>query len=366
MTLLDRLRNVPGRVDARLEPLRSMLPYRAYARYGAVRGNVLAGGIAYFAFFSIFPALAIGFTIFAVLLGNQEDLQVQVVQYLNSSLGSTVISYHEGQTGVVSIEQLVRPDVLTTAGVVGLVTLIFSGLGWISALRDGIQAVFAAREETNFVVLKLLDLLLLLAAGLTVVASVVIGVAVNVASGQVLDLLGISRDVLPEWTVNLLGQLALVIVDAVIFAVLFHRLSGTGVPMADVVGGALVAAIGFTVLKIFASGLLRATSNNRFLATYGLLVGLLVWMNLVARLLLIAAAWSATVAHDRGHLHTPDPLLRSPRPGGPGEEESPAPPAADGHPRRPLSSPVLLVAGFLVGAVASRVVRRRASRPDGH
>src|ERR1044071_6126307 len=100
MTVLDRLRDVPGRVDAGLAPLRGTLPYRAWQRYGAVRGNVLAGGIAYFAFFSIFPALAIGFTLFALVLGNQEDLQVQLVKYVNESLGATVISYHPGQAGV--------------------------------------------------------------------------------------------------------------------------------------------------------------------------------------------------------------------------------------------------------------------------
>ncbi len=56
MGLLARVQAVPGWVDARLEPLRRTLPWRAWARYNAVRGNVLAGGVAYFAFFSLFPA----------------------------------------------------------------------------------------------------------------------------------------------------------------------------------------------------------------------------------------------------------------------------------------------------------------------
>src|SRR3954452_20792372 len=111
MPVLERLRDVPGRVDARLQPLRAMRPYRAWQRYGAVRGNVLAGGVAYFAFFSIFPALAIGFTLFALVLGNRLDLQAQLVQSLNGALGSTVIGYHPGQAGVVNVEQLIQPGV---------------------------------------------------------------------------------------------------------------------------------------------------------------------------------------------------------------------------------------------------------------
>ena len=357
MSVLDRLRGLPGRVGARLEPLRAALPYRAWERYGAVRGNVLAGGIAYFAFFSIFPALAIGFTLFALVLGNQEELQVELVQYVNSSLGSTVISYHPGQAGLVSIEQLVQPRVLTTTGVVGVVTLVFTGLGWVSALRDGIQAVFAARMDTNFVVLKLFDVLLFLAAGLAVLTSVVVSIAVNVTTDEVMDLLGIAGNGVTGWSVSILGQIVLVVLDTVIFTLLFHRLCGVDVPWADVVTGAFVAAVGFTVLKLFATELLQAVSRNRFLASFGVIVGLLVWMNLVARLLLVAAAWSATVAEDRGHLKTPNPLaLIGVQPDPEPAEPTPEPARRGGHGR------LLLVAGFAAGALAGRVLERRLGR----
>jgi membrane protein len=354
VSVLDRLKDVPGRVDARLAPLRARLPYRAWQRYGAVRGNVLAGGIADFAFFSTSPALALGFTLFGLVLGNRENLQVELVRYLNQSLGSTVISYHEGQAGLVTIDQLVQPTVLTTTAVIGLVTLVFTGLGWIAALRNGIQAVFGMRDTTNFVVVKLFDLVLFLAAGLAVLGSVAVSVAVNMASGRVLDLLGIERSTAAAWSVNVLGQLALIVVDAVIFTLLFHRLSGVALPWADAVTGAVIASVGFTLLKIFASELLRTISHNRFLASFGVIVGLLVWMNLVARLLLVAAAWSAVVAQDRGHLHTPDPVapLEVPAP----DEPAPSTPEA---PRSGGGGPFLLVAGFVAGVLAGGVLRRR-------
>src|SRR4051794_25001200 len=226
VSALDRLRNVPGRVDAWLQPLRATLPYRAWQRYGAVRGNVLAGGIAYFAFFSVFPALAIGFTVFALVLGNRLELQAELVQYINSSLGSTIITYHTEQGGLVSIDQLVQPSVLTTTGIIGVVALLFTGLGWVAALREGIQAVFVARDASNFVVVKLFDVVLFLAAGLAVLTSVAVSIAVNIATGQVLDMLDLTRTEVTGWTVNILGQLILVVLDTVIFTLLFHRLCG--------------------------------------------------------------------------------------------------------------------------------------------
>src|SRR4051794_25403997 len=191
MGVWARVRAVPGWVDARLEPLRRSVPWRAWARYNAVRGNVLAGGVAYFAFFSLFPAMALGFTAFGLLLGEREELQVQLVQYVNSNLGSTVITYKAGGGGVVSVEQLTAPGVLTTAGLIGVVTLVLSGLGWISALRDGVQAVFAARNETNFVVLKLVDLVVLGAAGLAGLTSGGLPRVVQPPPGQGVAALGV-------------------------------------------------------------------------------------------------------------------------------------------------------------------------------
>ena len=139
------------------------------------------------------------------------------MQYINASLGSTIITYNASQGGLVSIDQLVQPAVLTTTGIIGAVTLVFTGLGWVGALRDGIQAVFAARNQVNFVVVKLFDLALFAAVGLAVLASVTVSVAVNVASGQVLDQLGMSRTDAAGWAVNVAGQLVLVVLDTGIF-----------------------------------------------------------------------------------------------------------------------------------------------------
>ena len=62
-------------------------------------------------------------------------------------------------------------------------TLLFTGLGWVSALRDGVQAVFVVRDQQNVVVLKLADLLFLGAAGILVLVSVIAGVGVTPAPG---------------------------------------------------------------------------------------------------------------------------------------------------------------------------------------
>ena len=371
---LAAVKAVPGWFDARLEPARRTLPWRAWARYTAVRGNVLAGGIAYFAFFSLFPSMALGFTVFGLLLGGEGDLRVRLVQYVNENLGSKVLGDRVGEPGIVNVEQLTAPGVLTTAGVIGVITLVLSGLGWIGALRDGVQAVFSVREQTNVVVLKLVDLLVLAAAGIAVIASVALTVVVGVAADQVLEAFGLGGGSVSGRAVTLAGQFVLTVVDAVIFTLLFQRLAGVALRIRDAATGGLVAAVGFTVLKLSGSLLLQVAARNRFLAAFGVLIGLLVWMNLVARMTLVAAAWSAVVAQDRGHLATPDPVQVQPAPDDLVEraverehvhDDRSGPPDEDAV-RARRAGRLLLATGFVAGAAAVGVLGRLRPRQPGH
>ena len=50
------------------------------------------------ALFSLFPALAIGFTVFAWVLGDNTELQQQVVDYINNAFGGReIIGMSAGQ-----------------------------------------------------------------------------------------------------------------------------------------------------------------------------------------------------------------------------------------------------------------------------
>jgi membrane protein len=156
----------------------------------------------------------------------------------------------------------------------------------------------------------------------------------------------------------------LTVVDAVIFTLLFHRLAGIRVPLRDLVAGGVFASIGFTVLKLSASVLLQVVVRNRFLATFGVVIGLLVWMDLVARVTLVAAALSATLAADRGHLPTPDPAtlagVRQADLDAAAEEEA----VAQEHVHRETdpgarrAARTLLLAGLVTGAVGGWATRR--------
>ena len=355
-----------NRAAALLGRLQATKVSHAWRRYDAVRGNVLAGGIAFFAFFSLFPALALGFTVFGLVVDGRTDLLRGVADVINRTFGATVIGRSSGE-GIWTTDQLVQSvngDVLTVAGLLGVGVLFFTGLGWIGALRDGVSAVFGRGQGPQLVLAKLLDLGVLVVFGLSVLASLAGSIAVTTTTGPVLDWLGMSRTRAAGVLVNVLIALVLLAIDSALFLLLFRVLSGVRPAFDDIFTGALAGGAGIGLLKLGGSYLLRLTSSgNRFAAAASIVVGLLLWMNLASRLTLLAAAWAATTAADRGHLPA------SPVAGAPvaGALVAGAPPeGVTATPPRPVFTPiysaraadrVTLLAGAVLGATAAVGVR---------
>jgi membrane protein len=93
---------------------------------------------------------------------------------------------------------------------------------------------------------------------------------------------------------RLLSVACAIVFDAIVFLVLFSRLSGTRAPWRGIIRGALFGAVGFEVLKQIATILVGRTTANPVYGTFAVLVGLMVWINLASRFALFAAAWTAT------------------------------------------------------------------------
>ncbi|MFN8079663.1 MAG: YhjD/YihY/BrkB family envelope integrity protein [Kineosporiaceae bacterium] len=277
---------------AALARMQATRAWRAWNRYGIRRGNVLAAGIAYVAFFSLFPALAIGFTVLGLVLGGRRDLPLQVADFVNETIGTTVIGVRDGE-GVVSIDRLVAGNLLTVTGAVAAVVMLASGLGWVDAVRQGIRAMFDLPDEGNPVLRKLFDILVLAVVGVGVLLSVAASLLLSAAGSAALGWLGVAGGVAAV-LVQVAVELALVGVDVLLFLMFFRLLARVHRPVRELLGAAVLGAAGLLALKLGAGLLLRMASGNRFLASASILIGLLIWLNMIGRLTLLTAAWAAT------------------------------------------------------------------------
>lgn len=343
-------------------------PGRALFRFNVARGSVLAAGIAYYGVFSIFPALAVGFTLFARFLGDRQDLQEDLVDYVNKLFGIPIIAMEPGQEGLVTVDQLIQTTSVGIAGIVSGLVLLYTGLGWLSATRQGIRAVFAQPATPNFILGKLRDLVVLAALGALMLVSVSASVVTTTFTGNALDWLGISRGSAASLLLQVTSGLAVFIVDLLILLLFFRILTGVALPMRDLIPGSAAGATGLYALTLAGGLLLRKVSGNQFLAAFGVIIGLLLWVNFAARIALVAAAWSATTAAERGHLPPVgvEAVRRAELEGREGDRVSPGgedagggPPAVSAEPTYGVRSAdrVTLAAGAVLGATAMVAVR---------
>ena len=162
-------------------------------------------------------------------------------------------------------------------------------------MRIGLRRVFGTLDEPlSFVREKLVDLRRAAALGATVVASLVVSNLATNATRYSLALVGLADSQVATVLLKVLAVALALALDTVLFAILLSRLSGAHLPWRRVRSGALLGAVGFEVLKLFGTFLIARTTQNPIYATFGVVVGLLVWINFVSRLLVYVAAWTAT------------------------------------------------------------------------
>src|SRR5687768_8971989 len=95
--------------------------------YGKVKAGQQAGAVTYFAFLSFFPVLALAFFLVGVIAGVYPDARENVTNAIDSVLPG-IIGPEENQ---ISLDQV--QDFSGLAGVLGLLGVLYAGLGWVSS-----------------------------------------------------------------------------------------------------------------------------------------------------------------------------------------------------------------------------------------
>jgi len=270
--------------------------WRAWQRYSACRGSVLAGGISYFAILSLAPAVAVGFGVAGLVLNGHTGWQSDLVNYLNRSVGVHWVALHEGDPGLVSVPALVRASTVRLTAVLGLVLLVLTGFGWVGAVRQGLRQVFGVAGGGGPVRSRLRDLAVLVTAGLAVLVSATVSVGVAAGASWFMDRISLDSSTWTRAGVTGLTELLIVGVDLLILLFVFRVLGGVPLPVRALRSAALLGAVGLGVLQSAGGLLLTHTSHNGLLAASSVVVGVLVWTNLAGRVVLFSAAWAAVGA----------------------------------------------------------------------
>jgi membrane protein len=263
---------------------------RTFQRYQIQSGDRLAGAISYFAFLSFFPIIALAFAVFGYFLSVRPDATATLREAINQ--------YLPGLADKLPIQEIA--DSRTSAGVIGLLGLLYAGLGAIDALRGALREISMTTEPPlNFLLAKLRDLSALILLGTTMVASVLVGGFATQAGGTVAEWLGLSESAVGRGTIWLVGVTVSVLADVVVFLIILRWLGRSRQPLRVLLRGALFGAVGFALLKQLAALLLSHILNNPIYGVFAVVVGLLVFM--------YTAAWTATASLGPPPYPTPIP-----------------------------------------------------------
>ncbi|WP_371780754.1 YihY/virulence factor BrkB family protein [Streptosporangium subroseum] len=276
---------------------------RTVRRYQLQFGDRLAGAVTYFAFLSFFPIIALAFAIFGYFLFADSKA--------TDALAAAINAYLPGLADKLPIKQI--SESRTGAGIIGLIGLLYAGLGAMDALRGALREISMTTEPPlNFFLGKLRDLASFVLVGITVIFSVAVAGFATQASGVVAGWLGLSGSAAAVTGVWLVGLVVSVLADVVVFLIILGWMGRSTQPFRVVLRGALLGAVGFGVLKQLAALILSYTLNNPVYGVFAVVVGLLVWINLSARMILYVAAWTATAAFGPPPDPTPVPATALP------------------------------------------------------
>jgi membrane protein len=345
------------RIGARVSDLRQRRPFvdhvvRMQAHYGQVKAGQQAGGVTYFAFLSVFPILALSFFVIGYVSQVYPDAQRNLVDAIKQVLPG-LLGQRKDQISITDVQQAAG-----AVGLLGLAGLLYTGLGWLSAMRDALTVVFQlpAKEQPNFLVGKLRDLFTLALVGVVLIVSVAVTGLVSGFSGDLLRWLGLGTEL--GWLVKIVTVVFGLAANMVLFFAMFRLLAEPRTPTRSLWSGALLGAIGFELLKQASQYLLGITKDQPAFQAFGIALILLVWINYFSRVVLYAAAWAHTSRAARAQ-RVPDPPAPPQGPPSPSLAQHPmAAAAADGRPG--------WVAPFAAGGATAlglaAVLRRRSGK----
>src|SRR3984893_1386669 len=299
--ILDRLRARFGWFDHAM---------RANDRYDESRGNFFAAGLTYYTIFALFPLLMVSFSVGGFMLSRRPDVL--------SGIDNKVKSAVPGALG----QQLVdlRNSAINSrasVGVIGLAAAAWVGLNWMANLRVALSEMWRQGEGSRgYIRTKFSDLAAIVSSFVAILATLALSALADAAPmGKVLGWLGIHNAPVLDAILRGVSILVSVLLSWLVFSLVIARLPREPVSFASSIRAALLASIGFELFKMVGAIYLKSVLHSPAGATFGPVLGLMVFAYVTARLLLFATAWAAT-STDNSHAppaEPPEPIVITPR-----------------------------------------------------
>lgn len=256
---------------------------------------IYAAALAFFTVFSIAPVMIVVVTIVGFVLGERAargELMEQLQQVLGPEAAEVV------ETAVIN-SQLDQGGLLPT--VIGIAAIILGATTVFAQMQQSLNQIWdvAPRPSRNslwlFIKARVLSLTIVLSIGFVLLVSLLLSVAMRAVMAFADQWLPV-----PPWAMVGVELFLSLTVITLLFAAIFKVLPDVLLSWRDVLAGALITAVLFTVGRSLIAMYLANTATASTYGAAGSLVLLLLWVNYSSLILLFGAAITRAHVEARG------------------------------------------------------------------
>ncbi|MFN3988614.1 MAG: YihY/virulence factor BrkB family protein [Rhodocyclaceae bacterium] len=256
---------------------------------------VFAAALAFFTVFSVAPVVIIAVTLVGLVLG-EDAAAGEIALQLQDALGPQAAE--AVQTAVAS-SQIDQSGLMPT--LIGIGAMVFGATTVFAQMQISLNAIWGVAPKPTrssvfiFIKNRVLSLTVVLVIGFVLLVSMLLGLMLRMV-------VVFANDWIPVPGVVMLGLEAVVsfAVVVLLFAAIFRVLPDVVLAWRDVLTGAVVTAVLFSVGRALIGFYLANTATASTYGAAGSLVLLLLWVNYSALILLFGAALTRAHVQARG------------------------------------------------------------------
>ncbi|MFJ4255110.1 YihY/virulence factor BrkB family protein [Microbacterium sp. NPDC090003] len=302
-------RALRARLEAPLERVTELkdrtlaaFPVRVWRNFAFSNGFLLSAGMSYYVLFALFALLYVGFAGAGLWLGASSIAIEALVRLVNTYIPG-LIAPEGGLFSVDDVTEIAQnaTGVLGVTGAIAVGVALWTAVSSVTFTRRAVRDLFGLPFDARaYWLLKARDFFAAVVfGGAMLVGAILISLSVW-ALEQIFLLFDWSTG---TWFFSFGAQTVSVVVafalEATALAMLVRFLTGTQLHWRFIWPGAMLGGGAMVVLQLGAGLLLSHAPSNPLLASFTVIIGLLLWCRWLAIVVLMAASWIAVAAEDK-------------------------------------------------------------------
>ncbi len=282
----------------KLQAIWTLFP-ETFKQWSEDKASRLAAALAYYTIFSIAPLLIIVIAIAGAAFG-EEAARGEIVRQIEDLVGRDGAQFLE-----IAIKNASRPQAGAIASILSVVILLIGATGVFAELQDSLNTIWDVKAKPGRGIMtiirqRFLSFTMILGIGFLLLVSLVISAGLSA-------LITYFSNALPEidsiW--QMLNFILSFAITTVIFALIFKVLPDVRITWSDVLIGALLTSLLFSIGKFLLGQYIGRSTLGSAYGAAGSLVVIIAWVYYAAQILFFGAEFTQVYSRRYGNDITP-------------------------------------------------------------